>query len=48
MTLYGGAGLDRLWFAVLPGAATPKQVYIVIHDRKLGRSYKSNLVRIGD
>jgi hypothetical protein len=43
-----GADLDRLRFAVRKGAPVPKQVYIVIQDRKLQRSYKSNLVEIGD
>jgi hypothetical protein len=43
-----GEHLDRLWFAVRRGEQAPPQVYIVIHDRKLGRSYKSNLVKVGD
>jgi hypothetical protein len=43
-----GEHLDLLWFAVRQGEQAPRQVYIVIHDRKLGRSYKSNLVNVGD
>ncbi len=41
-----GEHLDRLWFAVRQGAEAPRHVYIVLHDRKLGRSYQSNLVEI--
>jgi hypothetical protein len=43
-----GEHLDRLWFAVRQGAPPPEQVYIVLYDRKLGRSYKSNLVNVGN
>jgi hypothetical protein len=43
-----GEHLDRLWFAVRQGEVPPQQVYIVLYDRKLGRSYKSNRVKVGD
>jgi WD40 repeat protein len=52
--LYGFAGLqssdglDGIWFVVEKGQAAPKEVYVVVHDRKLDRKYKSNLVRIED
>jgi hypothetical protein len=43
-----GEHLDRLWFAVRQGAQAPREVFIVINDRKLRRSYKSNRVKVGD
>jgi hypothetical protein len=35
-------------FPVLAAKITAKQVYVVLHDRKLNRKYKSNVVTLPD
>lgn len=35
--------LNDLWFATEMGTAAPSQVYIVIHDRRTNKKYKSNM-----
>jgi endonuclease I len=35
--------LDTLWFATEKGAVAPAHVYIVIHDRRTNKKYKSNM-----
>jgi WD40 repeat protein len=42
------ADLNRLSFAIQKDKTPPKQVYVVLNDRKLKRRYKSNLVTIAE
>jgi hypothetical protein len=37
------ANLGSLWFATEKGVVAPSHVYIVIHDRRTHRKYRSNL-----
>ncbi|MCY6494221.1 hypothetical protein [Leptolyngbya sp. GGD] len=39
--------LTKLWFAVQQGKTPPQSVYIVLHDRKTDRKYRSNAVSLG-
>ncbi len=40
------ADLGDLWFAVAQGATPPLQVYIVMEDRRCGKTYRSNSINI--
>jgi TonB family protein len=50
--IYGFCGLrssnelDKLWVAFPAGKIPPNKIYVVIIDRRLNKSYKSNLVSI--
>ncbi|MCU0548982.1 MAG: hypothetical protein MUC48_06505 [Leptolyngbya sp. Prado105] len=39
--------LTKLWFAVQQGQTPPQSVYVVLHDRKTDRKYRSNSVALG-
>lgn len=38
--------LTELWFAVVEGKEPPEKVYVIMEDRKTGKKYCSNEVRI--
>lgn len=40
--------LEDLWFAVERGKAPPPRVYITLNDRRIPKTYKSNMVLIGE
>lgn len=39
------AGLGRIWFALEKGQPAPREVYVVIQDRRTGARYRSNLAQ---
>jgi hypothetical protein len=39
--------LTKLWFAVQQGKTPPQSVYIVLHDRRTNKKYRSNSVSLG-
>jgi hypothetical protein len=38
--------MTKMWFAVPQGSPAPKSVYVVLHDRRANRNYRSNTIPI--